>query len=661
MWKILKFVGLLFKTAFWLLLIAALAVLVGLYILEREIPAPLVRLAEEKLSSQDHLLRIGRATYNLKSGLHLYHVKAFPKRVADTALASVDEIAVDIDIRPRLKVEERLRGVTLRNVSFPALPSKPPKAAGEKAAPPPAAAPAEPHPATPAARLPTLAAFPLVVEQANVLGLQAERISATIALQDPVISVTQVAIRWPDKAFAMTVEGGVTVDFGRRMVNGNAKGQAFPDNVLPLLKALKAKGAIKQIDCFSKIERPVNADATFDVNMDNSDFTLILGLDVGPCAYRDVPMKFAKGTLRAYGTNIYTTVDVGPIQAESHTGPLSGRLVYREDGESLEIDASTGVALDELVKVINILNHGELKPLRCDAPPRVSARGIMAIDSRKSTVTNALSGKIAFNEGALFNLGIRNVAADLKINGYSALIDNVTGTSASGGPVSGNVVFTFPYYSATATLFTARAKLTDVDLADLSRVFNVTNARSGTASVSLLVHGSAAKRTIPSLSGEGRLSIREGVLHRMPLFAGFTDYLASTIPGVSSLVNQSSGSMDFKIRDGILSTDNLLIEGDLFSMQGKGTCNLDTEALDFLIRANIFKQKTIAGKISRLVTLPFTRLLLEFKVFGTLDKTDWSYVNILEKITESLTDLSGPSSKDGAPAAPGQPAPSPTP
>ena len=119
--------------------------------------------------------------------------------------------------------------------------------------------------------------------------------------------------------------------------------------------------------------------------------------------------------------------------------------------------------------------------------------------------------------------------------------------------------------------------------------------------------------------------------------------------------------MDFKIRDGILSTDNLLIEGDLFSMQGKGTCNLDTEALDFIIRANIFKQKTIAGKISRLVTLPFTRLLLEFKVFGTRQKTDWSYVNIIEKITESLTDRSGPSDKDATPAAPARPAPSLTP
>ena len=652
MWKILKFIGLLFKTVFWLSLIVALVGLVGLYILERDIPEPLVKRAEELASSGDYLCRIGRATYSLRSGLHLHHVKVFPKRVAEAALASVDEISVDIDIRPRVKLSDRLRSVTLRNVSFPALPPKPRQAAAVPGQPPPRPpeSSSAPHPF----HLPSIAAFPLVVEQANVLGLQAERITATIALQDPVLSVTQVAILWPDKAPPMTVTGFVTVDFGARMVKGNAKGQAFPQNILPLLSALKAKGAIKQVNCFSKIARPVNADATFDVNMDNSDFALILDLDVGPCAYHDVPMKFAKGTLRAYGTNIFTTVDVGPIQAESDTGPLSGRLIYREDSESLELDADTAVSLDELVQVINILNHGELSPLRCDTPPRIQARGIMAIDSKKSTVTNSLSGKIAFDRGAIFKLAVHNVTADLSINGYSALIDNVEALSSSGGPLAGNVIFTFPGYSATATVFTARAKLSDVDLADLSRVFNVTNARAGMVSGSLLVHGRASDHTLPTLSGEGSLAIKNGLLHRMPLFAGFTDYLASNIPGVSALVNQSSASMDFKILNGFLSTENLLIEGDLFSMNGKGSCNLSTEALDFLIRANIFKEKTFAGKITRLVTLPFTRLLLEFKVFGTLDKTDWSYVSIIERITDSLTELSGSRKKETAPPEPAQ-------
>jgi len=72
-----------------------------------------------------------------------------------------------------------------------------------------------------------------------------------------------------------------------------------------------------------------------------------------------------------------------------------------------------------------------------------------------------------------------------------------------------------------------------------------------------------------------------------------------------------------------------------------------TDRFDFVVRANVFKQKTIAGKLTRLVTLPFARLLLEFKLYGSFEKTEWSYVNIIEKISDQLSDSSA--------AAPAQP------
>jgi hypothetical protein len=657
MWKFLTFIGSVLKTLFWLALVLALAGFVALYVLERDMPQPLVSRIAEACSTDDILCRIGRATFSLRSGLHLHQVKAFPKRIADSALVSVDEITVSIALQPRLNRYERLRGITLKNISFPTLPKKPPKPDTPAEPLPAVCEPAQPSP-TPLL-LPSVPPFPLVIEKANILGLLAERITATVALSGTRIVVTQATVAWPDKTFAMKIDGGVTADFDTRIVSGTAKGQTFPENILPLLSALRARGAIKQIDCFSKLERPVGADAAFDVNMDNSDFVLRLALDVGPCAYRQVPMKFARGSVCAYGTNIYTTVAVGPLQAESATGPLSGRLVYREDTEGIEFDTTSAMDLQQMVTVINILNNGELKPVRCFTPPRVTAKGVMAVDSKKSTVTNSLLGKIAFDEGSIFNLHVKNVTSDLKVQGYSALFDNVIGTCDSGGTLAGNLIFTFPNYAATSTVFTTRATLKDIDLSDLSRVFNITNERVGLVSGNMLLHGRTNHRTVASLAGEGKLNIREGTLHRMPLFAGFTDYLARNIPGVSALVNQSSGSMDFTIRDGILRTENLLVEGDLFSITGRGSYNLDTDSLDFVMRANIFRQKTIAGRITHLVTLPFTRLLLEFKVFGTIDNPEWSYASIIERITDSLTDLSAQTKN--TPALPEQPIPPPAP
>ncbi len=637
MWKFLTFIGSVIKILFWLALVLVLAGIVFLYVLERDMPAPLVRRLSAEVSSDDYLVRIGRATFSLKSGLHLHHVKAFPKRVADSALVSVDEITIDVSLQPRVPLRERLLGVTLTNLSMPALPPKHP----EKEKPEPV--------------IPDLPPFSLTVLNPDILGIKANRLTATIDLADKRVAVTELAIQWPDKAFAMEVAGHVTLDLAARRVNGNAKGQALPGNIVPLLNVLKARAVVHQIDCFSKIERPINAEVTFDVNIDNTDFSLLLGLDVGPCNYRGVPMKYAKGPLAAYGTNIYTTAVIGPIQSESSTGPFTGTLIYREENESLEIDAAAAMEQQQLMTIINILNHGELKPVQCYDAPRVSAKGVIALDTRGSA-TNALTGHIAFDKGSIFHLQVNDMAGDFSIQGYTALFDKVAGTTASGGKLSGDIAFFFPDYAATSTVFTTHIALADTDLADLSRVFNVTNASAGRVSGKLTLNGHASDRTIPSLSGEGKINIRDGVLHRIRLFAGFTDYLARAIPGVSALVTQSSGSMDFTIRDGILRTESLLIEGDIFSIQGKGSCNLDTEALDFVMRANVFRQRTIAGRITHFVTLPFTRLLLEFKLLGTRDNPEWSYANIIEKITDGLSDLASPSARP-AEAAPQPPKP----
>lgn len=626
MWTFLKFIGHLLKGLFWFSLVLALVVLLALYFLERGIPSPLVRRLEAEISTEDVHVRIERATYSLKNGLRLYRIKALPKRVADSALVSADEVAIAIALHPRLPLNERLRGVTVKNIEMPALPPKHPD---------------EPPKPKLDPVIPVVPPFPLVLENANILGIKAKRVTATVALADKRIGVTDVAIRWPDNAFAMSVAAHVTVDFSTRLVTGRAKGQAFPENLLPLFTVLRASGAIRQINCFSKIARPIGAEYTFDVNIDNSDFAMLLDLDVGPCAYRGVPMEFAKGTLAIYGTNIYTSVLIAPIKAKSAAGaPLSGRLAYREETEGLNLEVAATMDLVPLFDIINVLNHGELDRIRCFSPPVISAQGAIALSSTESTITNDLSGKVAFSEGSILNFKVKDIAGDFALKGYSARFDNVTGASLNGGKIYGDITFDFPNYAATATVFTTNIKLADVALENLSDAFNVTNARAGLVSGDIRLGGSAHKNTMSSLSGEGHVKIRDGVINRMKLFAGFTDYLTRNIPGVSALVNQSSGSMDFTIRDGVLQTDNLLLEGDLFSMKGRGTYNLATDKLDFVVRANIFKQKTIAGKITHFVTLPFTRLLLEFKVFGSLGNSDWSYVNIIEKITEGFSDKS---------------------
>lgn len=622
MWRFLKILGFVLKSLFWLTLLLLMAGVAGLYVLERGLPTPLLRRLENAISDDERFVRIERATFSLKQGVRLHRVKAFPKRVAGQALAAIDEVTVDLDLSPGLAPAERVRGVTLKQVVMPALPpkqaDKPQK--NEKPV------------------LPVVSPFSLTVEQADILGVKADRLTATVSTSGTRIDITEIAIRLPNPSFDLKVDGRVAIDLHARRVNGMAKGQAFPENLLPLFTVLKARGAIEQITCFTAIERPIDARYAFDVDIDTSDFAMRLEVDVGPCAYRTVPIAFAKGTLGIYGTNIYTSVVIDPLDAQTAAGaPIKGRLAYHEETEGLEVDARTTMDIPPLFTMLNILNHGELERIRCTAPPTLSARGAVALSTTKSTITNQLSGKVSLPAGSILNFEAREMTADFTLAGHHARFSNVRGTSRNGGAITGDITFDFPDYAATATVFRTAMHLNDVALEEISHAFNVTNARAGQVSGEIQLGGPTHGRTIEHLSGEGHVNIRDGVINRMKLFAGLTDYLSRTIPGISSLVNQSSGSMDFTIRDSVLHTDNLLLEGDIFSISARGTYNIAADKLDFTIRANIFKQKTIAGRITRLVTLPFTRLLLEFKVFGSLENPDWSYVNIIEKITEGLS------------------------
>ena len=621
MWRFLKILGFVLKSLFWLVLILLLAGLGALYVLERGVPSALLHRLENALSDDDRFVRIERASFSLKQGARLHRVKVFPKRVAGQALLSVDEIVVDLALSPGIAPSDRIRSVTIKQFVMPALP---PKQADQ--------------PKKEKTELPTVNPFSLIAEQPSVLGIKADRLTAMVSTSEQRIDITDIMIRLPHPTFELDVGGQVSIDLQAERVFGSAKGQAFPENILPLFDVLKAHGAVEQIECFSAIKRPVDAQYTFDVDIDTTDFAMRLDVDVGPCAYRSVPIAFAKGTLGIYGTNIYTSVIIDPLCAQTAAGaPIQGRLAYFEETEGLEVDAGTTMDIPPLFTMLNILNHGELDCILCAAPPTLSARGAVALSATESTITNLLAGKVSFPAGKILNFEARETTADFLLAGHQARFSNVRGLSRNGGLMTGEITFDFPNYAATATVFRTSLKMSDVALEEISHAFNVTNARAGLVSGEIHLRGPTSDRTIEHLSGEGHVNIRDGVINRMRLFAGMTDYLSRTIPGISSLVNQSSGSMDFTIRDGVLHTDNLLLEGDIFSISGRGTYNIATDKLAFTVRANILKKKTLAGRLTRLVTVPFTRLLLEFKVFGSLENPDWSYVNIVEKITEGFS------------------------
>jgi len=136
------------------------------------------------------------------------------------------------------------------------------------------------------------------------------------------------------------------------------------------------------------------------------------------------------------------------------------------------------------------------------------------------------------------------------------------------------------------------------------------------------------------MDGRGHLEIRHGQVMRLKGFSGLLKLLAEKVPGFSILTDSTQAAGDYVIEKGVLKTDNIYIEGTVFSMKMYGTFDMTTGGLDFTVRVQFAKKDSMAGKILQPLTWPFTKLLLEFRLRGTTEAPKWDYLSVLDRVLE---------------------------
>ena len=138
------------------------------------------------------------------------------------------------------------------------------------------------------------------------------------------------------------------------------------------------------------------------------------------------------------------------------------------------------------------------------------------------------------------------------------------------------------------------------------------------------------------LNGEGHVSVVDGQIMRMKGFRGLLAILAEKVPGVSWFTDSSSASCDYVIENGVVKSDNIYIEGSVFSIKMYGSFDAVKGTLDFTARVQFVRKDTIVGKILHPLTWPFTKLLLEFRLTGTADEPKWTYISVIDRVVEAV-------------------------
>ena len=487
--------------------------------------------------------------------------------------------------------------------------------------------------------IPDVPSFTLTLVRPDVLGIAPERAVATVRTNPRRVEFEDVRVSWPDIDRAMSVDGSVYIDFDEQRFHAVARGEARQSHIRPLLVTLDVPSAVSYMDAFTGVTEPVPVSASWDVNLVNNDFRMHLDLHPTLGRYNGVPMRRVDGELglEVYtrGTNLNCVTTVGPLSALDPKGrTLDGRLavVVTNDITRLEFDAKSGLALKDILSIADCLNDGTLDCVSCETPPEITVTGTLMPDPARQAENN-LHGTVAFKRGVFFESPVEDVAFSYSYVGDTISFDNISLRGKEGGRYTGRAKLHVPASDPNSASFSMAFSCRDGSLGEIAEVLGSDfGGRHGVVNSEVEITGPISTNLYPHVNGRGKVRVTEGRLAQMKLFMGLTDYLAANVPGVASLVNQSQASVDYTITNGVFFSDNILIEGAVFSIKASGTYDIPADNLDFTVRLQLLKNDSFLGKLVHPVMFPFTKLLLEFKVTGSAGDPKWDYISVLDRI-----------------------------
>ena len=631
------------KAAFKFLLVLILLLVTALLIVrfsEISLPQSALEYISERISSEDWLIRTDSVKWSFPGKIRIMGLRVMNRRKAEAEpFLSAESIAVRLSLSVfPWKAENIIRSVTVSKLKMPRLPdgyyipdsiefpgSHDFKETDE---------PVE-------LDIPDFSPFSLTLIEPEILDLRAKRaLAKNVFSRNGVLRFDGVAIQFPDRDVNMAVTGECELNIPEQKVIGSVHGQARQHNIRPMLQALEIVNSYQFVDAFTGVHTPVDAGCKFEVNLRNCDLRIFLDLNPTGGAYREVPLKTVQGNIdirvfvREHFQNAF--ISVGPVDARLADGSFMTGSVFYENTNDIGYvtfrNVHSTASLSNALAVADVLNDGTLDCLQPETPPTVTIDGIMAVDPAHAA-TNRIDGTIAFKRGTFFGIPLTKAFSEFHMRGERIDFTSARASMPHGGDITGKGSIEFPGFKEDDASFNVAIKGSDIALADaLSSLGIGSGDMHGKVSGTVEFGGPLTTALVSRVDGKAAISLKNGHLARINMFAGLTDYLAKNIPGISSLVDQSDAEVECVIENGVIKASKIQISGDVFSITGSGTYSIPDDRIDITAHVRIFKNDSIIGKITSPIIWTFSKLLLEFKVYGSLDSPKWEYISVIERL-----------------------------
>ncbi len=488
---------------------------------------------------------------------------------------------------------------------------------------------------------PEIGNFSLELDSPIVLGLNPKLVTAEVTISKRSISVTDICIIWPGLSKKESLFGSVGIDLDKAVVNGEVSGHSSQSTIRPFLQALDLPLAVEYMDLFTDVKGLVPAKCAWNVSLEKGDLKLSLDLSPRLGKYRNVPIEAADGRIDiecwTRGTNFNYRTKIGPLRAvDPYGGLLNGSIVIsgsRSSSPRIEIDAESTFRLEDVLVFSEVISSDILGDIKCIQAPKLTTRGVLAT-SVEDQAANDLIGSVSLQEGSIFGIKFKESSFNCSYRADNFQLTNIVCLCQDGTIVNCAASLSLPELDEDKATFNVKGTFSNGTLSGLLSALAVDDIddRYGEVEGRFDYSGPMNSNCVSRLSGSGSIKVKNGRIAQLNLFAGLTELLAEKVPGVTSIINQSDGSCDYRIKDGVLKTENLLIEGNLFSVIGSGSVDLTKGELDFLVRVRFFRKDSILAAFVHPITWAFSKLLLELHLTGTFENPKWEYLTVIDKV-----------------------------
>jgi len=330
-----------------------------------------------------------------------------------------------------------------------------------------------------------------------------------------------------------------------------------------------------------------------------------------------VPVQSLKGQL-----NI--TNEVMHITGATLTRPegiARGEVHMAFSNQTLRLDVDSTLNPRATCQMIGPVVSKFMEPFVLDGPTRLQVKGLLDYCNFS---LNQLEAHVEAQQFGYDRWVADQATFDLTVRGRRLRFTHAVAT-AYGGQFEGNAnlypVSTDANWRYEVDFDTVNTSIADLLAATLQKP---TKELRGTLDGTAQIQGYIGKGTGPLATGSGHADIHGGMLFQTKLFSGLTAILCKVLPDFT-LFAQTDASGDFTIRNSQISSQDIRLQGTVFSVKAAGDYSFQFE-LDYQVEVQLLRGGPIAALV-RLATLPVTRLL-KFQLTGTFKDPQWSPLNL---------------------------------